>query len=372
MARMIDTLMEPGAKIAYCPGGKHVRAPMFEAEFLRQNRDAMEVIVADNVAEWVNKHAYNKQIDLAKDFPCIAPPFDLFWIEMHQPADFLHDRHRDGLDVPHTIGGLFFANRREEWLALPSKPSWARWAALGETVMPELAIATCHEHADAAWVMLSVPYVQYPAAPGEAVPMHAHFSPSIIAIRADGSVVKHPSAFVGGVKDDPTYTEADVKNASATVNQHLYYMFAALAFLNCKNVESPEIRPSAKLNKRRVERGKQPLVTYRVLGIAQMGERLRTEGRVGTEGLQMALHLCRGHWKTFKPDKPLFGKHVGTYAWANAAKGDAAHGIRVKDYVLTDAQRYAAEQDVVNPGTLARAAELIRMKERQRARKPRN
>jgi hypothetical protein len=49
-------------------------------------------------------------------------------------------------------------------------------------------------------------------------------------------------------------------------------------------------------------------------------------------GLVHALHICRGHFKTFTEDAPLFGKRVGTYWWASQVRGKAEEGVVEKDY----------------------------------------
>lgn len=45
-------------------------------------------------------------------------------------------------------------------------------------------------------------------------------------------------------------------------------------------------------------------------------------------GLRKALAICRGHFKTFMPDAPLFGKHTGQFWWAPHIRGDTDAGDR--------------------------------------------
>jgi hypothetical protein len=46
------------------------------------------------------------------------------------------------------------------------------------------------------------------------------------------------------------------------------------------------------------------------------------------------VHLCRGHFKTYTDDNPLFGKHVGKYYWQPSIRGKNKKGIVAKDYSL--------------------------------------
>ena len=44
------------------------------------------------------------------------------------------------------------------------------------------------------------------------------------------------------------------------------------------------------------------------------------------------MHLCRGHFKTFSEEAPLFGKFTGTYWWEPQLRGDASRGRLDKEY----------------------------------------
>jgi hypothetical protein len=46
-----------------------------------------------------------------------------------------------------------------------------------------------------------------------------------------------------------------------------------------------------------------------------------------------------GHPVTYHPERPLFGKHVGTFWVPEHRRGDARNGIVVKDYVLDESLR---------------------------------
>lgn len=62
-----------------------------------------------------------------------------------------------------------------------------------------------------------------------------------------------------------------------------------------------------------------------------MRQILDTEGEAQSKGLGHALHICRGHFKTFT-EASLFGKHTGTYWWESQARGKTARGVVEKDY----------------------------------------
>ena len=107
----------------------------------------------------------------------------------------------------------------------------------------------------------------------------------------------------------------------------------ALMLLNTKNITTIDNPPPAKLNKKRIKNGKQPLFTYKTLRL-QLPAKKRKKG----SGLSTAtdnttrLHLCRGHFKTYTEDKPLLGKFTGRYWWQPHARGDKSQGVVMKDY----------------------------------------
>jgi hypothetical protein len=75
-----------------------------------------------------------------------------------------------------------------------------------------------------------------------------------------------------------------------------------------------------------------PLVRYAELTIDPL-RRLLEKQRQGVGGsLRKALHLCRGHFKTFSPDAPLLGRATGTYFWAPQIRGSRSEGVTLKDY----------------------------------------
>lgn len=65
-----------------------------------------------------------------------------------------------------------------------------------------------------------------------------------------------------------------------------------------------------------------------------MREVLRRDGEmVAGSGLQRALHICRGHFKTYQ-DQGLFGKHKGTFWVPMHLRGTAEEGIVRKEYKI--------------------------------------
>lgn len=109
----------------------------------------------------------------------------------------------------------------------------------------------------------------------------------------------------------------------------------ALCLMNCKNVKVTDNEPRRTLSKRHQVQFGRPLITYKTLEIEPMKRVLENEGGIKHNGLKKALHICRGHFATYTPEKGMMGRKLEepVTVWKPAhVRGDAAHGIAAKDY----------------------------------------
>lgn len=101
----------------------------------------------------------------------------------------------------------------------------------------------------------------------------------------------------------------------------------SLALVNCKNVSLRERKYS-------VARGEGPSggsFHELLIGTPQTS----SSGKPGSEEADNRAHLARGHFKTFTPEAPLMGRHVGTYWWGWQVRGDVEKGSMTKTYRLS-------------------------------------
>jgi hypothetical protein len=111
-----------------------------------------------------------------------------------------------------------------------------------------------------------------------------------------------------------------------------------ISFMHCRNVDVRAVDPPAKLSRKAERRRGRPLSRYYVLEIEPMRRILEREGGAGTQGLRRALHICRGHFKSYTDTAPLFGKLTGTYWWESFARGSPEAGHVEKDYRIRVAE----------------------------------
>ncbi len=115
----------------------------------------------------------------------------------------------------------------------------------------------------------------------------------------------------------------------------LRWALQVMALLNCKNVEREEHVPPEKLSRKHERRFGKPLTRYYTLNLPGVSDTRRADDTPGTgpKGVT-ALHLCRGHFKTYTDKKPLFGKRTGTYWWPQTVRGSKKRGEVIKDYAV--------------------------------------
>ena len=106
----------------------------------------------------------------------------------------------------------------------------------------------------------------------------------------------------------------------------------AISFMHCKNVTLRDCDPPEKLSLAHQKKHGQRLLRYHVLDIEPLRKLLDRYRSGSRADLRHALHICRGHFKTFTEDAPLLGCHSGTFWWSPQVRGAKDVGVVVKDY----------------------------------------
>lgn len=116
------------------------------------------------------------------------------------------------------------------------------------------------------------------------------------------------------------------------VAQYLFPVLLSISFMHCRNVGVRPVVPPEKLSRKHKKKHGHELVRYHVLEIQQIQRFLDECRDRNQDNFRSALHLCRGHFKTFTLDAPLFGRHAGTYWWDPQVRGSMDQGLVLKDY----------------------------------------
>jgi hypothetical protein len=327
-------------------------------------------IVADNVAEYLYAVNDQEDWDMKHDFPNIAPPFPSFWIEHGRPSKLVSREYgtKSSATLPYRVGVWFAAVGRDELerrvkcnenryeiftqaqqaiqefgrdlekklapmagkvsfdemmkTLSPSEMGAATkiipWLMLSKGVQPEIPDSV-------GWAMHAEAFIE-----GERGQIQGPFYSWDFLVGGQGQVVTHrgPALMMSSAEMARRFDGLPVGDANGIA----FAPLLAISFLHCKNVRVTDQQPDRAASRDYQWRNRRPLVTYKTLEIDPMREVLRREGGSEHHGLQKALHICRGHFATYSPDRPLFGRVSGTFWKPMHVRGSEKAGVVVKDY----------------------------------------
>lgn len=165
-------------------------------------------------------------------------------------------------------------------------------------------------------------------------PLFASFTIDIGDIDKKGNITLY---LIKNLEQPPLFKKCQTdQNAMNLLLKEYSLNFSLLSsfvkLINCKNIQTEKIKAPEALNKKRRKTGKQEIFDYHVLNVVVPSK--RQEYHKSTESLfHNRLHLCRGHFKEYTKEHPLFGRLTGLYWWQPHVRGQNKDGIVMKDYV---------------------------------------
>lgn len=298
-----------------------------------------------NVADYYYQTSPQEDWDFREDFPDIAPPWPLFWMEYRNPSLINTSGHLASTPVRYAVGVLILARDRDsleggEARALTYLPG-ARWAVLAKVFLAYDSPSTTPSCIDLFfWIDRDGRFITIdsmsPAAPmlladlrrrgwpfPEGVPEEGkHLMPGCVSLLSGREPTAHDQALV-------TVGWAELQVACL-----------AVSFCNCTNVTLRGDEVPAKLRKKAERRGHFPVDRWHLLEIGPIRKTLDVSIASEAGGsLKQALHICRGNWAEYKLDRPLFGKHVGRFWRPMHVRGAPQHGTVGKDYSVNPAKQ---------------------------------
>jgi len=125
--------------------------------------------------------------------------------------------------------------------------------------------------------------------------------------------------------------EDEVEYAKLRTGLTIMPVLVAISLLHCKNIELVN-KPITRAMRRRAKRTGKPMVIEKMLELEPFKRKVINETSGGHTGLTLAMHICRGHFREYSEEKPLFGKYSGKYWIPQHARGDKGAGEIIKDY----------------------------------------
>jgi hypothetical protein len=132
----------------------------------------------------------------------------------------------------------------------------------------------------------------------------------------------------------PCFSSININNDKMAGREtvQIKLLYNILTLLNTKNIGMSNMDPPLNI-KLKSKKLKLPIFTYKILVVKNLGTNSKTKTKAKNLW-NNRVHLCRGHFKTYTTDNPLFGKYIGRYWWQPSVRGQNKKGVVIKDYKI--------------------------------------
>jgi hypothetical protein len=371
--RLIDMLSDPRFKwrmptyMNHEPRENHL-------EFAARNKelvaiaDRATVISIDNVSEYFFQVSDQDEWDVTTDFPCCAPPAEIFWMEARAPKTI-----RVGDKVLQPAGGFEQFGMLCRSCKLPDQPKSEAEIIEGSRkrseqleaffspqavrqIVEKLGVDAVERSMHPETFKLFKEWVYHQRVISKGVPQAVKemigksgfgltmdlflrlgdmmMGPLIcfsLTLDRSGVPMAVPNIGFYGVQSVAGFAEG--RELSRALYSFMNVSLLALTFMNCKDAKLEVIEPSDRLNRERVKSGRKPLHRSHTIEIDGLKRLLETVGQIESSGLKLALHFCRSHFKTWKTS--FFGRTLDkpvTHWIPPHVRGNPERGVVVSDY----------------------------------------
>lgn len=292
-----------------------------EAQRLSDKIVPVDVTAATN---WFYKAKSKVDWRLADDFPCMAPPWPDTWMEYSFPREVNELGEMKTVDhPPSTRWGMYF-----KAVDLHDADQDLEEIVWSINLNSELFL---QEYEDSRWFC-------YQEISYSTRNRHHHYGAVSLLLDEVGQIV---TDFRGKPVAEVAATEwllgyLNEKKARVNIQRASQPFYFATSLLHCNNVDTYNDEVPDAVRKKRRKTGKNPGKTFKCLDVDPMKNQSKRESGEGESDAERALHICRGHFKTYTEDNPLFGQHTGTYWWPMHVRGSKEQGEVEKSYRVNE------------------------------------
>lgn len=169
----------------------------------------MPVLLIDNVADYYFRGTDQERWDLKRDFPNLAPPFDMFWME-HRMPQVIHSKEFGDTNVNKNLNGHTLKNGRVGALIYALKPEDVKGDGIPENVR---------------WILWADLFIDYGLRDRYAQGPHGA---TFFAIDDKGALIERPWM--------QSYSAPEHNEIMKSYITWFYPSLLAISFLHCKNV----------------------------------------------------------------------------------------------------------------------------------------
>lgn len=240
----------------------------------------------------------------------VRSPFPVFWMDAEAPFD------------PESPANL---ERNVEIVPVPR-----RGVLVVENAPDHIDVMVFNGYNDGSWVMSPMAYVV--GIGKDLIEIPTFWNDAFVQASGVGHLPRHMVEDtiratnilpVPLSADEPLHTSNYWKNCFDDDRQDLQALNLFMVLVNCKNVVTELVKAPEKVNRKRAKRNKHPIADYNLLKIVLPNKtKKRINGSASSLDSVRTVDFRRGHFKTYTPEAPLFGKHVGRYFWPAIHKND--------------------------------------------------
>lgn len=303
--------------------------------------DDIVPVDATPAAKWFLGESDREIWEYRKDFPCVLPPGPVTWIEFEMPPVIRSTTRKIERPARHVAALIMTLEIPEEdqekTLAFDQLEPIYRYFIRKSRIDYGTAISTDKRRENIGkalaeglvckwiciWQVWAEPLNKRVLVPFVSYAFYLDQNGQIISDLGLAHVLNITSEIP---EDVLNHAFADV----------LPFLFA-LSLTHCRNVELVEREVPPPVAKARKEKGI-PELKYRQIIIKPMGGKRFVDKNkpMSNHNGMLPLHWVRAHFKTYTAERPLMGRHVGTYFWHMSARGNQMHGEIVKEYKVKE------------------------------------
>lgn len=298
-------------------------------------RDWLTPVDITPVAKWFYRDNEQENFRVDEDFPRVAPPWPATWIEFVPPNSVNNqgDIKENVFQGVKRFGAYIIGAEVGRDLEGREHPVFKLLRASNREIdIAKRKMEKFRANEDARWWMAC----QFFAGGKNFV---KHIGGCIDFLDEDGKIMEGDSRLVMPGEEAYKAMKAGMVSENKVahmLNSTSFPFFFGISLCHCNNVEVGEDGPAQAVRENRKSKGQNPGQTFKTLDIEPMKEKSASSSSGGDPSVSRALHICRGHFKTYTEDAPLFGEHTGTYWWPMHTRGSAENGEVKKDYRVNE------------------------------------
>jgi len=274
-------------------------------------------VKAQNVAEYYFIDNPQEIFELAKDFPCNTPPWPLF-ITTWKTPEYSYSKELGKVSAPARPDiGAVVSHQEFDQNMMPFVNS--------DDVKSFVLVDVFFKHNSITELFGR-----------QCVPIDKRGAPVLVPLK-NGEILIPTFVNSEVLRGERKASEAlpgvrTEKEIRIVIRHVLDVVLMVINFCHCKNVKKETNYYDKHFIRNRRRKGKSPINKFYTLEIYPRDVSPKQQHDPNSEYFKKRFHICRGHFKHYTEEAPLFGKLVGVFWCPAHKKGSSELGEVKKDY----------------------------------------